>query len=229
MASDEHIKLEKVRKSYGKKEILKGVDLSVRKGDVLALVGPSGSGKSTILRCINRLVEIDSGKISVDGRDIRSLDPLQLRRQVILMPQNSVMFPGTVLDNVLMPMRALGKEDRKRAITALRDAGVPDELFERDASRLSGGEMKRVALARAIALRPKALLLDEPTAGIDPKKVELIESTILDMVRKRGVTVIWVTHDREQALRVGDAIASIKEGKVTKMGRKGDFEWEGVY
>ncbi len=227
--SDIHIGLKGVKKSYGKKEILRGIDLTVRRGEILSLVGPSGSGKSTLLRCINRLIDIDSGEIRVDGKDIRKIDPVELRRRVVLMPQNSVMFPGTVMENVMTPLKIAGIEGEKRVVNALRDSGVPEELFHRDAEKLSGGEKKRVALARAIALRPEALLLDEPTAGVDPKKVELIERSILDMVKKRRLTVIWVTHDTEQALRVGNRIASIKDGKVVKVGKKDGFEWEGVY
>ena len=227
--SDEHIVLKGVRKSYGKKEILRGIELTVRRGEILSLVGPSGSGKSTVLRCINRLIEVDSGEIRVNGKDIKEMDPIELRRRVVLVPQNSVMFPGTVMDNVMTPLRVAGIEDERRAINALRDSGVPEELFHRDAENLSGGEKKRVALARAIALRPEALLLDEPTAGVDPKKIELIERTVIEMVEKRGLTVIWVTHDTQQALRIGDRIASIKGGKVVKVGKKDKFEWEGVY
>ncbi len=221
-----YIHIKSVRKRYDNKEILKGVNLRVLKGEVLALVGPSGSGKSTLLRLINRLIEPDSGRILVDGRDIREYEPVKLRKKVVLMPQNSVMFGGTVIENVMLPM---DDRNEKMAEKALRDAGVPTELFRRDAEKLSGGEKKRVALARAMAVRPDALLLDEPTAGVDPKKVEQIEKTILDMVGKRKLTVIWVTHDTRQALRVGDRIASIKSGRVEKIGRKDDFAWEGVY
>jgi len=184
--------------------------------------------KSTLLRCINRLIEVDSGEIWVDDISIKDYEPIELRKKVVLMPQNSVMFPGTVLKNVLFPLKVHGL-DEKRARKALKDAGVPEELFERDAEKLSGGEKKRVALARAIALRPGALLLDEPTAGVDPGKVEQIEGAILKMVSKRNLTVIWVTHDTQQALRVGERIASMKDGKVMKVGKRDDFAWEGVY
>lgn len=221
--------LEGVKKNLGGKEVLKGVNLKVRRGEVLSLVGPSGSGKSTLLKCINRLMEIDSGRILVGGVNIAEMNPVELRRTVVLVPQNSVMFPGSVLDNVMMPLKARGVEDTDRAEKALEDAEVPEDLFHRDAEKLSGGEKKRVALARAIALDPEALLLDEPTAGVDPRRVRSIENTILSMVKGRGITVIWVTHDTAQALRVGDRIASIKKGKVTKVGRRDEFQWEGVY
>jgi len=224
-----YIILEGVRKSFGKKEVIRGVNLEVKGGEVLSLVGPSGSGKSTLLKCINRLIEIDSGRILVGGRNIKEMNPVELRREVVLVPQNSVTFPGSVLDNVMMPLRAQGVEDRRRAEKALLEAGLSRELFSRNAEKLSGGEKKRVALARALVLKPKALLLDEPTAGVDPKKVGIIEESILDMVRGRGITVIWVTHDVSQALRVGDRIASMKKGKVIKVGERDRFQWEGVY
>ncbi|MCD6384092.1 MAG: phosphate ABC transporter ATP-binding protein [Thermoplasmata archaeon] len=221
--------IEGVRKRFGKKEVLRGVNLTVERGEVLSLVGPSGSGKSTLLKCINRLLEIDSGRIVVGGRDIREVNPVELRREVVLVPQNSVMFPGSVLENVMMPLLAQGINDEERAIKALKDAELTEEFLKMNAEKLSGGEKKRVALARAIALEPKALLLDEPTAGVDPKRVRAIEETILKMVKGRGITVIWVTHDTSQALRVGDRIASIKKGKVLKVGRRDEFQWEGVY
>lgn len=229
MLGDAFIELMDVRKSYGKNAVLRGVNLKVMKADVLSLVGPSGSGKSTLLRCINRLVEIDSGKIIVDGRDIREYEPTELRKKAVLVPQISAMFPGTVKENILFPLKSQGIEDIKKAEKALRDSGVPEELWNNEAERLSGGEKKRVALARAIALEPDALLLDEPTAGVDPKRVKHIERTILNLVKDRGITVIWVTHDTDQALRVGDRIASIKGGKILKTGKKEDFRWEGVY
>ena len=224
-----YIKIKNVRKTLGGREVLRGVDLDVDGGDVVSLVGPSGSGKSTLLRCINRLTEIDSGSIFVSGRDIREYPPTELRRRVVLVMQDAVMFSGTVLDNVIFPIRVHGVDDIALAEKALEMAEVPKPLYGRYASKLSGGEKRRVALARAMVLEPEVLLLDEPTSGVDPGRVEGIESTVLRMAKDNGMTVIWVTHDTAQALRVGDRIAAIRDGTILSVANKDEFVWEGVY
>jgi putative ABC transport system ATP-binding protein len=154
---------------------------------------------------------------------------VELRRSAVLVPQESVMLPGTVRDNVTYGPRIAGDMkgcDMKRC---LEDAGLSKRFAKKDASKLSGGEKKRVSLARALALRPEVLLLDEPTVGVDPKKVEKMERTIFDIARTRKLTVIWVTHDVPQAMRVSDRIANLKSGKVKEITATGDFQWEGAY
>lgn len=217
------------KKKLGENRVLKGVDLDVMKGEVLAVVGPSGSGKSTLLRVMNRLLELDGGRISVKGKDIRKMDPIELRRTAVLVPQESVMLPGSVKDNVVYGPRLAGMTERCDVIRCLKDAGLSEKFAEKDASRLSGGEKKRVSIARALALRPEVLLLDEPTAGVDPKRVEKVERTILGFARKRKLTVVWVTHDVPQALRVSDRIANIKGGRVKSVEKASEFKWEGAY
>jgi len=217
------------RKKLGENKVLKGVDLEVLKGEVLALVGPSGSGKSTLLRVMNRLMDLDRGSVLFKGKDIRDLDPMLLRRAAVLVPQESVMLPGTVRDNVIYGPRLAGITEKFDANGCLRDAGLPGKFADKDASTLSGGEKKRVSIARALALRPEVLLLDEPTAGVDPKNVEKVERTILGFAKDRKLTVVWVTHDVPQALRVSDRIANIKGGKVRSVGKTSEFEWEGAY
>ncbi|MGA1848079.1 MAG: ATP-binding cassette domain-containing protein [Thermoplasmatota archaeon] len=217
------------RKKLGDNKVLKGIDLEVHKGEVLAMVGPSGSGKSTLLRAMNRLMELDSGTVSFKGKDIREMDPVLLRRKAVLVPQESVMLPGTVEDNVTYGPRLASSNGKCSVSGCLRDAGLSPRFAEKDASKLSGGEKKRVALARALALKPEVLLLDEPTVGVDPKKVERMEQTILDFARNRKLTVIWVTHDVAQAIRVADRIANLKKGKVKEVKRTAQFKWEGAY
>jgi len=200
-----------VRKSFGGKEILKGVSLSVKRGCVMAITGPSGSGKSTLLRCINRLTELDEGDILVDGISIRDYNPIQLRRMVGMVFQFPVMLEGSVRDNIAYGLRLLGREEGVERLA--REVGVED-LLDNDATRLSGGEQQRVAIARALALKPKAMLFDEPTASLDNENVRKIESLVTKLVKSKGLTVLWVTHDFEQAKRVGHRIAVMRNGRV---------------
>jgi putative ABC transport system ATP-binding protein len=219
-----------VKKALGEKRVLRGVDLEVRKGEIMALVGPSGSGKSTLLRCVNRLIEVDGGKIYFGGEEIRALPPADLRRRAVLVPQEAVMLEGTVRDNVAYgPAMMGGTLDEKGVVKCLEDSGLGRRYLEKDAGKLSGGEKRRVALARALALEPEVLLLDEPTAGVDPKRMETMERAIVDMVRDRGLTVLWVTHDVPQALRVGQRIANLKGGVVKQVSTSDKFRWEGAY
>lgn len=216
-------------KKLGKKKVLKGIDLSIRKGEVMALVGPSGSGKSTLLRTMNRLIELDSGSILFKGRVITEIDPVELRRAAVLVPQESVMLPGTVSENISYGPRLAGMTGTCDVDGCLEDAGLARKMADKDAYKLSGGEKKRVSLARALALRPQVLLLDEPTVGVDPKKVEKMEATILNFAKDRSLTVIWVTHDVPQAMRVADRIANLKSGRVKNVEKASDFKWEGAY
>jgi putative ABC transport system ATP-binding protein len=209
--------------------ILKGVDLDVNKGEIMGLVGPSGSGKSTLLRCFNRLIEIDSGEILFNGRDIRWFPPVDLRRSMVLVHQESAMFPGSVYENVAYGPSLLGPISRGHILQCLSEAGLSYEYAEKDASKLSGGEKKRVALARALALRPYVLLLDEPTEGVDPKNILTVEDTILKFAKNHELTVLWVTHNVEQAKRVSDRIANLKDGKVIEVTKTSEFQWEGAY
>ncbi len=220
--------IKRVRKKLGDTKVLKGIDLDIRKGEIISLVGPSGSGKSTLLRSLNRLIEADSGSIRFKSKSIKDLDPVELRRSAILVPQEAVMLPGTVRENIEYGPKLAGKTGCKTN-TCLKEAGLSTKFADKDASKLSGGEKKRVSLARAIALSPEVLLLDEPTAGVDPKKVERMEKTILDLVRSLSLTVIWVTHDVPQAMRVSDRIANLKNGKVKEVSRADEFNWEGAY
>lgn len=223
------ISVNDVSKNLDGKNILNGVNLEAGKGEILALVGPSGSGKSTLLRCMNRLIDIDEGRVELEGKNIREYSPIDLRRSVVLVHQESVMLPGTVRDNVSYGPSLFEDVDEKHIDRCLNDSGLGREIKSRDACKLSGGEKKRVALARALALRPKVLLLDEPTAGVDPKRIEMVEKTIVEFSRTHELTVIWVTHNVEQAKRVSDRIANLKNGAVVEVCGAKDFKWEGAF
>lgn len=191
--------------------MLRGVDLDVGTGTT-ALLGPSGSGKSTLLRLLNRLAEPDEGSVGFEGRDVRELDVLELRRSAVLVPQLPSPLPGTVADNVAYGPRLAGREaDVGRSLEL---AGLGDAYAERDASELSVGEQQRVMLARALALEPRALLLDEPTAALDAEARDGVERTLSELSGEVASTVVLVTHDREQAKRLADRIVELRDGRV---------------
>lgn len=218
------LEIKNLKKSLEDTLVLKNIDLDVRLGEVMGLLGPSGSGKSTLLRCLNRIIEADSGKIDYKGKDLKGYPPNELRKEVVLVPQESVMFSGTVFENVAYGPSIDGNPEREHILNCLRDAGLSSEYADREAEKLSGGEKRRVALARALALKPEVLLLDEPTSGVDPKKKEEVEESILNFSSKRDLTVIWVTHDVGQARRVSTRIANLREGKILRICDSKEFD-----
>jgi ABC-type iron transport system FetAB ATPase subunit len=185
----------------GGRTILRGIDLSVRAGEVTALVGPSGSGKSSLLRSLVRLDEPAGGRVLVDGRDAAELEPCELRRRVGLVAQAPVMLPGDVRANL-----AYGLEDPPGAdlAGALAATGLDASFMDREARALSGGEAARVAVARALTRDPGALLLDEPTAALDREAAAPVEALVRALA-DRGLGILIVTHDDAQAARVADA------------------------
>jgi ABC-type multidrug transport system fused ATPase/permease subunit len=186
--------------------VLNDVTFDAARGRVLALTGASGSGKSTLLRCLNRLAQADAGTITLDGEDILELDPPALRRRVALVAQSPVMLPGTVADNLAYGLAALHDAARD---TALAAAGLDPTFLPRTARALSGGERARVALARALTRDPDAILLDEPTAALDPDTAGHIAQTITALAR-RDLIVIVATHDLALAEAVADARLTLK-------------------
>jgi UDP-glucose/iron transport system ATP-binding protein len=202
--------LHEVTKEYpGGVRALDGVSLRVDDGELVGVVGPSGSGKSTLLRLLNRLVDPDEGSVRFHGTDVRELDPLELRRRVGLVPQLPAPVPGTVADNVAFGPRLRGEEVDPEP--PLRLAGLDPSFAERDASRLSVGEQQRVMLARALALEPEVLLLDEPTASLDSAATGAVEEALRGL---RGVSLVLVTHDRGQAERLAERTMKLEAGRV---------------
>ena len=188
--------------------MLSDVTLSIRSGST-ALLGPSGSGKSTLLRLLNRLADPDEGVVRFHGTDVRELDPLDLRRRVGLVPQLAAPVPGSVRENVCFGPRLNGDEvDPERPV---RLAGLDSSFLERDASRLSVGEQQRVMLARALALEPEVLLLDEPTASLDSAATAAVEDALRNL---HEVSLVLVTHDRGQAERLAGRTIELEAGRV---------------
>jgi putative ABC transport system ATP-binding protein len=190
--------------------VLRGVSLAIPAG-ATALLGPSGSGKSTLLRLLNRLADPDEGCVRFHGDDVRELDPLALRRRVGLVPQLPAPVPGSVADNVCFGPRLHGEDvDPERP---LRLAGLDPSFAERDASRLSVGEQQRVMLARALALEPEVLLLDEPTASLDSAATGAVEDALRNL---HELSLVLVTHDRAQAGRLADRTIELEAGRVRR-------------
>ena len=179
---------------------LRGVSLTLREGELTALEGPSGVGKTALLRAIVRLDEPAAGRVLLDGTDVRELDPRALRRRVGFVAQAPVMLPGTVRDNLAYGLAAAEEPALAGALAA---TGLDLGFLDRDATRLSGGEQARVAIARALTRDPGALLLDEPTASLDPDATAVIER-LLGELAGRGVGLLVVTHDAAQAERIAD-------------------------
>jgi putative ABC transport system ATP-binding protein len=188
-------------------------DVSVEIGDgATAIVGPSGSGKSTLLRLLNRLADPAAGSVRFGGRDVREIDVLELRRKAVLVPQLPAPLPGTVADNVGYGPSLMGRSaDVERCLEL---AGLDASYAPRDAGRLSVGEQQRLMLARALALEPEALLLDEPTAALDETARNGVELTLVELHATLGVALVLVTHDRAQAARLTTRTIRIADGRV---------------
>lgn len=235
------VELTDIRKSFGRKEILHGVSLTVNPGEVTVIIGPSGSGKSTLLRTINNLEPIDSGLVRIDDdiigyaeverspgtlRELSEAEALRQRTEVGMVFQHFNLFSHwTVLRNVTeAPVRALGiprKEAEALALQLLARVGLSDKV-DKYPSELSGGQQQRVAIARALALNPKVLLFDEPTSALDPELVDEVLSVIRDLSRD-GTTLIIVTHEMSFASSVADNVVFMADGQIVEQGSPQDL------
>jgi putative ABC transport system ATP-binding protein len=194
--------LDGVSASRAGRPVLRELSFTVEPGRT-AVLGPSGAGKSTLLRLLNRLADPDAGSIRFLGDDVRSLDPLELRRRAVLVPQVPTPLPGSVADNVRYGPGLLGRDvDPARALEL---AGLDRSFAERDAAKLSVGEQQRVMLARAVALEPEVLLLDEPTAALDEQSKEGVERTLAGL----PCSMVLVTHEPAQAERLADSVVRV--------------------
>ncbi|MFF6836747.1 amino acid ABC transporter ATP-binding protein [Streptomyces sp. NPDC012438] len=227
------VRAEGVRKHFGRLEVLKGIDLTVGRGQVCCLLGPSGSGKSTFLRCINHLEKVDGGRLAVDGQlvgyrqqgdklhELREREVAERRRDIGMVFQRFNLFPHmTAVENVMEAPVKVGSvpraEAREQAQELLARVGLGDRARHYPA-QLSGGQQQRVAIARALAMRPKLMLFDEPTSALDPELV----GDVLDVMRQLaadGMTMVVVTHEIGFAREVGDTAVFMDEGVVVEAG-----------
>lgn len=216
------IELKDVRKSFGKNEVLKGINLQIDKGEVVVIIGPSGSGKSTVLRTMNYLEEPTSGHVIVDGMDLSDKNKLNaVRTEVGMVFQNFNLFPHmTVLDNLTLAPVNVRKMDKKEAqdiaMKLLERVGLADKA-QMYPDSLSGGQKQRVAIARALAMKPKVMLFDEPTSALDPEMVR----EVLDVMKSladEGMTMVIVTHEMGFAKEVADRVLFVDGGQILEDG-----------
>ncbi len=230
----ERMQIESVWLAYGENWVVRDVTLPVRQGEVLALIGASGSGKTTLLRSLNRLTEVTegaarAGRITLDGEEIHELEVNDLRRRVSMVFQQPNPFPMSIYDNVAYALaeqrpprgrrRRRTPELERAAEDALRRAGLYDEVagdLERSALRLSGGQQQRLCIARALAVEPEVLLLDEPCSALDPISTATIEELIVGL--RESVAIVIVTHNLQQAFRVADHVAFMHLGELIEYG-----------
>jgi polar amino acid transport system ATP-binding protein len=227
------VRAEGVRKHFGRLEVLRGIDLEVRTGEVLCIIGPSGSGKSTFLRCINHLEKIDEGRLTVDGElvgyrehsgrlyELKDREVGQRRAQVGMVFQHFNLFPHmTALENVTVGPIKVKREEKAKAVKRARELLQRVGLSEKAGSyprQMSGGQQQRVAIARALAMQPKLMLFDEPTSALDPELV----GDVLDVMRSLaddGMTMVVVTHEMGFAREVGDSLVFMDAGVIVESG-----------
>jgi len=207
--------LSEVSLTRGDRRVLDSVSAAIPAG-ATAIVGPSGAGKSTLLRLLNRLADPDAGTITYRGRPLAEYEPLALRREVSLVPQLPALLEGTVESNLAYAAGLAGKELDTEG--CLRLAGLDPDFAARDVAKLSVGEQQRAMLARALAQEPAVLLLDEPTSALDHATRDAIEATLAQLRRQLEISIVLVSHDPEQARRLGDWVVRLEQGRAIEAG-----------
>lgn len=219
MGNDIAIRFEHVTKSYGEREILNDFNLEIQRGEFLTIIGSSGSGKTTVLKLINGLISPTFGIIYVDGKDISKEDQTLLRRNIGYVIQGIGLFPHiTVRKNIAYVPSLLNHRDKertRRAVERLIDVvGLEQDMLDRYPSELSGGQRQRVGIARALAANPDILLMDEPFGAVDEITRKMLQNEILRIHDQLGVTIVFITHDIKEALKLGTRVMVMNKGHV---------------
>lgn len=215
------IRFEHVNKSYGNNTVIRDLNLTVEQGQLVVLIGPSGCGKTTTLRLINRLIDPSGGKLYIDGKDASALDPVELRRTIGYVIQEIGLFPHmTIEQNVeIVPKLLKWPEEKRRARTRelfeLIDMD-PDVYLDRYPANLSGGQQQRIGVLRALAAQPPIILMDEPFGALDPITRENLQDEIKSLQKKLKKTIIFVTHDMSEAIKLADVIVLMKDGEIVQ-------------
>ena len=217
------IEFKNIKKAYGDKVVMEGFSLTVEKGDFVTIIGSSGCGKTTALKMVNGLIEPDAGEILINGENIRSKDQTQLRRNIGYAIQGSVLFPHmTVEQNISYVPNLLNKRDKARTKAAVSKwmgiVGLDEELKERYPAELSGGQQQRVGIARALAASPEILLMDEPFGAVDEITRAQLQSELRQIYERTRITVLFVTHDIGEALKLGTKVLVMDQGEIQQYG-----------
>ena len=217
------IQFDHVHKSFDQHQVLRDFSLSVEKGTFLTVIGRSGCGKTTALRLVNGLISADSGRILVQGRDVAETDPVALRRGIGYTIQNVGLFPHMTVEKNIAYVPTIsksplwkGEERRRRSAELLESVGLEPGLASRYPRELSGGQRQRVGIARALAAQPDILLMDEPFGAVDEITRRQLQDEILRLHQERGITILFVTHDIEEALKLGTRVLVMEEGRATQ-------------
>ncbi len=229
------LRIRGLRKAFGDKQVLDGIDLDVMPATSMVVIGGSGSGKSVLLKCILGLIEADSGTIEIDGQDLAGLDArtrAARRAEIGMLFQNGALFDSLpVWENVTFSLLAKGSisrsQARGRAGAILNQVGLDASVGALSPAELSGGMQKRVGLARAIAASPQIMFFDEPTTGLDPIMGAVIDGLIIDCVKRLGSTAVAITHDMASARRIGDRAAMLYRGRIVWQGPAGELMTSG--
>lgn len=217
------IRFEHVNKSFGAEKVLVDFSLHIEEGEFLTVIGRSGCGKTTMLRMINGLQIPDSGKVLVEGQDVAKADLIALRRRIGYVIQNKGLFPHmTVEENITYVPVISGKKDkqenRKLALRLLQTVGLAQEMADRYPAELSGGQQQRVGIARALAADAKILLMDEPFGALDEITKRAMQDEMLSLQKKLHMTIVFITHDIREAMKLGDRVLVMEQGRIAQIG-----------
>lgn len=219
------IQLNNVQYKTDDKLILKGISGGIAEGEITTFVGPSGAGKTTLLKMLNGLLTPTSGEITINGKELNNYEPTELRKQVGIALQSAPMVDGDVFDNLSLPLRLQERSlEKEEAINILNVVGLEEGQLHQNVKDLSGGQRQKLSIARTLVNRPKVLLLDEITSSLDQTSQKEIDELIQTVSKKYGTTIIWITHNLNQALTVGTYTWILMDGELLEAGKSQDIQ-----